>query len=55
MEKILNSKDLNKTVEFLSKLNIIKKDQIITASKELLSIYLKIQLSIQNNSKLNNL
>ena len=54
MEKILNSKDLDKTVEFLSKLNIIKKDQIIKASKEMLSIYLKIQSSIANNSKLDN-
>ena len=52
MEKILNSNDLDKTVEFLSKLNIIKKDQIIKASKEMLSIYLKIQSSIENNSKL---
>ena len=54
MEKILNSKDLNKTVEFLSKLNIIKKDQIITTSKEMLRIYLIIQSSIENNSKLDN-
>ena len=54
MEEILNTMDLNKTVEFLSNLNIIKKDQIITASKEMLSIYLKIQSSIENNSKLDN-
>ena len=40
--------------EFLSKLNIIKKDQITNASKEMLSIYLKIQSSIENNSKLDN-
>ena len=51
MEKILNTKDLKKTQEFLSNLNIIKKDQITTSSKQILSIYLKIQLSIKNNSK----
>ena len=54
MEEILNSKDLNKTIEFISKLNIIKKNQISKASKEILSIYLKIQSSIENNSKLDN-
>ena len=54
MDKILNTKDLNKIVKFISKLNIIKRDQIISASKEMLSIYLKIQSSIENNSKLDN-
>jgi len=54
MEEILNSKDLNKTIEFVSKLNIIKKNHINTASKEMLNIYLKIQSSIENNSKLDN-
>ena len=54
MDKILNTKDLNKIVKFISKLNIIKRDQIISASKEMLSIYLKIQSSVENNSKLDN-
>ena len=52
MDEILNTKDLNKIGKFISKLNIIKKDKIIKASKEMLSIYLKIQSSIENNSKL---
>ena len=52
MEKILNTKDLKKTQEFLSNLNIIKTEQITKVSKEMLSIYLKIQSSIENNSKL---
>ena len=51
MEEILNTKDLNKSVEFVSNLNIIKKDQITRATKEMLNIYLKIQSSIENNSK----
>ena len=38
--------------KFISKLNIIKRDNINKASKEILSIYLKIQSSIENNSKL---
>ena len=54
MEEILNTKDLNKSVEFVSNLNIIKKDQITRATKEMLNIYLKIQSSIENNSKLDN-
>ena len=54
MEKILNTKDLNKSVEFVSNLNIIKKNQITRATKEMLNIYLKIQSSIENNSKLDN-
>ena len=52
MEEILNTKDLNKSVEFVSNLNIIKKNQITRATKEMLNIYLKIQSSIENNSKL---
>ena len=43
MEEILNTKDLNKSVEFISNLNIIKKNQITRATKEMLNIYLKIQ------------
>ena len=54
MEEILNTKDLNKSVEFVSNLNIIKKNQITRATKEMLNIYLKIQSSIENNSKLDN-
>ena len=54
MEEILNTMDLNKTVEFLSKLNIIKKNQITTTSKEILSIYLNIRSSIENLSKSDN-
>ena len=54
MEEILNTKNLNKFVEFVSNLNIIKKDQITRATKEMLNIYLKIQSSIENNSKLDN-
>lgn len=54
MEEILNTKDLNKSVEFISNLNIIKKNQITRATKEMLNIYLKIQSSIENNSKLDN-
>jgi len=54
MEEILNTKDLNKSVEFISNLNIIKKKQITRATKEMLNIYLKIQSSIENNSKLDN-
>ena len=54
MEEILNTKDLNKYVEFVSNLNIIKKNQITRATKEMLNIYLKIQSSIENNSKLDN-
>ena len=50
IDEILNKKDLNKIIDFLSKLNIIKKEEITTASKEILSIYLKIQSSIENNS-----
>ena len=42
MEEILNTKDLNKSVEFVSNLNIIKKNQITRATKEMLNIYLKI-------------
>ena len=52
MEEILNTKDLNKSVEFVSNLNIIKKNQITRATKKMLNIYLKIQSSIENNSKL---
>ena len=52
MDEILNTKDLNKIEKFISKLNIIKRDKINKASKEILSIYLKIQSSIENNSKL---
>ena len=37
--------------KFISKLNIIKRDKITKASKEMLSIYLKIQSTIENNSK----
>ena len=54
MEEILNTKDLKKSVEFVSNLNIIKKNQITRATKEMLNIYLKIQSSIENNSKLDN-
>ena len=54
MEELLNTKDLNKSVEFVSNLNIIKKNQITRATKEMLNIYLKIQSSIENNSKLDN-
>ena len=54
MEEILNTKDLNKSVEFVSNPNIIKKNQITRATKEMLNIYLKIQSSIENNSKLDN-
>ena len=54
MEEILNTKDLNKSVEFVSNLNIIKKNQITRATKEMLNIYLKMQSSIENNSKLDN-
>ena len=54
MEEILNTKDLNKFVEFVSNLNIIKKDQITRATKEMININLKIQSSIENNSKLDN-
>jgi len=54
MEEILNTKDLNKSVEFVSNLNIIKKNHITRATKEMLNIYLKIQSSIENNSKLDN-
>ena len=52
MDEILNTKDLNEIVKFISKLNIIKRDKITKASKEILSIYLIIQSSIENNSKL---
>ena len=52
MDEILNINDLNKLAKFISKLNIIKKDKINEASKEMLSIYLKIQSTIENNSKL---
>ena len=52
MDEILNINDLNKLAKFISKLNIIKKDKINEASKEILSIYLKIQSTIENNSKL---
>ena len=52
MDEILNTKDLNKIEQFISKLNIIKRDKINKASKEILSTYLKIQSSIENNSKL---
>jgi len=55
VEEIFDRKDLNKIVEFISNLNIIKKDQITTVSKEMLSIYLNIQSSFDNNSKLDNL
>ena len=54
MEEILNTKNSNKIAEFISKLNIIKKDKIIATSKEMLRIYLIIQSSIENNSKLDN-
>ena len=50
MDEILNTKDFNKIGKFLSKLNIIKRKQITIASKEMLSIYLKIQSSIEKNS-----
>ena len=52
IDEILNTKDLDKVVKFISKLNIIKRDKITKTSKEMLNIYLKIQSSIENNSKL---
>ena len=55
MEEILNTKDLLKTEKFLSNLNIIKRVHLTKASKEILNIYLKIRLSIENLSKLDNL
>ena len=54
MDEILNTKDSSKIEKFISKLNIIKADKITEASKEMLSIYLKIQSSIANNSKSDN-
>ena len=38
IDKTLNTKDLNKIIKFISELNIIKKDKIFTASKEILSL-----------------
>ena len=52
MDEILNAKDLNKLIKFILNLKIIKQEHINIASKEMLSIYLNIQSSIENNNKL---
>ena len=54
MEKILNTRDLNKTVNFLSKLNFIEIEQTTIFSKEILNVYSKIQSSLENNYKFDN-
>ena len=54
MDEILNTMNLKKTEEFITKLNFIKKDKITLASQEILNIYLKIQSSIEIHSEIYN-
>ena len=51
MEELFNTKDLNEIEKFIKELNFIQKDKITLASQEILNIFLKIQSSIENNSK----